>query len=281
MKNLAVTLLTTALLAGSALAETIVQGTTAPNRRHEMPLPQMGTVKKVHVVEGQQVKVNDVLIEQDREVEEARLKALEIRADVALAVKGREVDFELRRVIYERVRAIFDQGGGNQSEVQEREAEMKLAAVAIDRERHEGSVAEAEAAAQRARIRQMTLRSPVEGFVERIDAAEGGVTDPQRPSIVIVRLNPLDVEIKSLTPDQVSSLRLGQTVQVRYPGEQDWAEATVKFIAPVVDARSGTQVIKLSLPNPELRYAGLRVEVRLPSRASAEAGNGSGVAGTR
>ncbi|HMO27468.1 MAG TPA: efflux RND transporter periplasmic adaptor subunit, partial [Tepidisphaeraceae bacterium] len=154
-------------------------------------------------------------------------------------------------------------------------------AVAIDRERHEGSVAEAEAAAQRARIRQMTLRSPVEGFVERIEAAEGGVTDPQKPSITIVRLNPLDVEIKSLTPDQVSALRLGQSVQVRYPGEQDWSSATVKFIAPVVDARSGTQVVKLSLPNPDLRYAGLRVEVRLPTRASAEAGSAPGVAGTR
>jgi RND family efflux transporter MFP subunit len=265
----------------SARAEQIVDAVTAPSQRLELALPQPGVVREAAVVEGDRVSKGQVLLQQDDAAEQARLRGLKLRADVGIAVRARETDLALKRIIYERKRRLFEQGGGNESEMQEAETDMKLAEIAVERERHEGAVASADAMAQEERVRQMRLLSPIDGFVERIENGVGESTDPQRPSIVVVQIDPLDVEIKGLSSRQVATLKVGQVLQVRYSPNDPWMDAKVKFIAPVVDARSDTQLVKLTMPNPTGRYAGLKVQVRLPDAVSSSAGNDRGSVGVR
>ena len=62
----------------------------------------------------------------------------------------------------------------------------------------------------------------------------------------------------------VGHLHLGDKLEVKYPDETEWHEAAVTFRAPVVDAASDTQLVKLTLPNPTNRDSGLQIQVQLP-----------------
>jgi multidrug resistance efflux pump len=218
----------------------------------------------------------------DDVVEQKQLEAAQTRADIREEIRAREADLKVKAIQFERTKEAKANGAATQAEYDQREAEKVQAEIAIDRQKHEGKIAEADAAVAAQRIKQMKLVSPIDGFVQRIDNDEGEGVDPQRPVMVVVQLDPLDVEIKSLTSDEVAGLRLGQGVKVRYRGENDWVDAKVKFISPVIDARSGTQVIKLALPNPKNTYAGRQVEVQLPSNVAAgSAGGGADAAAAR
>lgn len=279
--TLALVALGTLSMLATAGAEQIVDAVTAPSQRLELAMPVPGVIREAAVQEGDRVTRGQLLLQQDDAAEQARLRGLKLRADVEIAVRARETDLALKRIIYERKRRLFEQGGGNESEVQEAETDMKLAEIAVERERHEGAVAAADALAQQERLRQMRLLSPIDGFVEKIENNVGESTDPQRASIVVVQVDPLDVEIKGLSSRQVAGLKVGQVLQVRYSANEPWLDAKVKFIAPVVDARSDTQLVKLTLPNPNGRYAGLKVQVRIPETVSSAAGNEPGSVGVR
>jgi RND family efflux transporter MFP subunit len=269
-------LVAAAALAGTASAQSVAEGYTAPSKKAEIALPILGVVSHVPVVEGQKVKKGDVLINQDDGYEQAQLVSALLQADVTATVARQQADFELKKLVYARKLSIFQQGGGNESEVQEAETDMKVSEASVAVEKQKGAVAEADVKAQRERIRLKTLLAPFDGVIERIEATEGEATDPQKPSLVIVQLDPLFVEIPGMQPEQVERMSLGQTVQVRYPGESAWMDAKVKYIAPVVDATADTQLVKLELPNPSNRYGGKRVEVKLPAPGTgrdAAAGN--------
>lgn len=278
--TLALVVLGTLSLLPTAVAEQIVDAVTAPSQRLELAMPLVGVVREVPVREGDRITRGQLLLQQDDAAEQARLQGLKLRADVTLAVRGREADLALKKIIYDRKRRLFEQGGGNESEMQEAETDMKLAEIAVEREKHEGAVAAADALAQEERVRQMRLLSPIEGFVEKIENGVGESTDPQRPSIIVVQVDPLDIEIKGLGSRQAAGLRVGQVLQVRYSPQEEWQQAKVKYIAPVVDARSDTQLVKLSLPNPSGRYAGLKMQVRIPTDSSS-VGNEVGSVGVR
>jgi multidrug efflux pump subunit AcrA (membrane-fusion protein) len=61
-------------------------------------------------------------------------------------------------------------------------------------------------------------------------------------------------------------------LQVAYVNEPDhWIEGKIIFMSSVVDAASNTQTVRLEVPNPERKPAGLAVNIRL--NATVAAGN--------
>jgi hypothetical protein len=64
---------------------------------------------------------------------------------------------------------------------------------------------------------------------------------------------------------QANKLKIGQDVQVRYPGEEKWYPAKVTVKSPLADAASDTQEVNLEMPNTDARDSGMQVQVRLPA----------------
>jgi multidrug efflux pump subunit AcrA (membrane-fusion protein) len=110
----------------------------------------------------------------------------------------------------------------------------------------------------------MTLRSPIDGVVETIDISVGEVTDPQKPVLTVVKNDPLWVEF-FLPTTQSRRLKVGTELQLRYPGDNQWMAAKVIYKAPVADAQSDTQKIRLEMPNQAGHDTGLQVVVKLPA----------------
>jgi hypothetical protein len=93
----------------------------------------------------------------------------------------------------------------------------------------------------------------------------------------VVNNDPLNVEVLALNVRQVSMLKLGQKLQVKYAPEDKnapWQEAAITYFDPVANNQTDQRMFRMELPNPEGKEAGLRMIVKLPpevAKAGADA----------
>ena len=259
--------------AGPDSSAYVVRGITAPSERRQLSFSTIGVIRKMDVQEGDRVKRGDVLATQDDVVEQERLKAMLLDADVSLTIKAREKQRDVKKNVLERKKQINDSSGGmNTSEVEEAQLDYDLSVIEVAAARRDGESKSAQADVQKARLEQMKLPSPIDGIVLKIDQKAGELADTQKPVLTVIRNDPLNIELRQLSSAQVARLKAGQELPVRYPGGKTWGKAKITLIAPEADARSDTQMIRLTMPNPEQRSTGLPIEVDLGQIADSNQG---------
>jgi RND family efflux transporter MFP subunit len=248
----------------------VTQGTTKPYTHARPNVSQYGTVLKMPVVEGQVIKQGDILLQQDDREERAELARLQLEANSNVRVEASDADLKIKQVQLERSEELFKSHNASRFEVEEAKSKVIAADAQAKIARLELEKAKQEAIRHAAKVDKMTIKSPVTGRVEAIDVTVGDITDPQKPVMTLVQNDPLKVEFY-LPVGQAAKLKMDQVLQVRYPSEDKWMDAAVKFKSPMADAASGTQKIGLEMKNPEGRDSGMEVQVRLPADANANA----------
>jgi membrane fusion protein (multidrug efflux system) len=241
----------------------VILAITEPSKRVEMSFPSYGIIEEVFVKEGDAIKDGQVLMKQDDEIDRLELARAKAEADSNARLAAAEADLGVKKKTYERKSKA---GGGvyADSEIEEAELDVTFRFQQVEIAKLENSTNKIKAEQQSVKVEDMSLKAEFDGIVERIDVWEGEVSDPQKPSIFVVRNDPMYVVIRHLTTPQVSRLRVGQTLEVRYPDQKEWKPAKIWYIAPVADASSDTQVIKLELANPDNQATGKPIEVKLP-----------------
>lgn len=227
-----------------------------------------GVVAEVMVVEGDIVNAGQPLMRQESRMDEAELEVRKIDAESMVEIEAAQKEFDLRKVQYERKLGAGDVGYSPQ-EVEEARITMELAKLKIQEANQKKTQAQAVLKRQQTKVDLMKLSSQIDGVVEKISVDSGEMADPQKPegAISVVKNDPLWVEIPLLETWQVAKLKLGQELDVRYtidPADQ-WQKAKIIFISPVADSRSASQAVRLELPNPNKRYSGLEMQVKLPA----------------
>lgn len=251
--------------AGLARAETTIElANTLPAdlKPIELRFKTPGVIKTVTVKEGDTVKVNQTLFEQDTSEEQDELEILKLDA-TDIRVKAQEVNAEAKKAEYDKVKQVHDRGEQNDLELVKADAEWRLAKLTITQEQQDLLVKKAKVKKQEGIIDRMRLKSPIDGVVQSIDAHAGEMVDPNKPAVItIVRNNPLLVEV--IIPTAASQkLELGRTLRVSYD-RKTWKDAKVSYLAPMADVGSGLQKVHLTLDNPEGRASGLQAYVELP-----------------
>ncbi|MBC7783420.1 MAG: hypothetical protein H7144_06225 [Burkholderiales bacterium] len=244
----------------------IEKGVTAPSSRKELAFPSQGIIAKVNVKEGDVVTPKQPLMEQDARIELKRLEGLKLDADRSLIIRAKEATLDNKKVELQRRQKNYDEKAATEFELLQAKLDVVLAIAEVDVSKHEATVKTAEAELQQVRVDLMVLPSPVAGIVERLVQSEGEVADINKPSIIIVKNDPLYIDVKTLPTAIAQRFKKGDTLQVRYPNGE-WQPAVINLLAPVADARAGTQSIRLEMANPENRSTGLEVEVRIPESA--------------
>lgn len=248
----------------ATLEEGVVLAYTEPSKRLKLAMPGLGVIKEVAVKEGELVKEGQLLVQQDDEVEALEFERLQAEANSTARVEAAEADLHVKQKTFERKNAagpnVF-----NETEIEEAELDMIFREKQLIIANLDSSQNKLRAQQQGARVQRMQLKSLIDGVVEKIEVWEGEMADPSKPAIIVVKNDPMYVMLKDLNTRQVSQLRVGQELEVRYPGEQAWRMAQVVFISPVADAASDRQFVRLELPNPDLRATGLPIEVKLPA----------------
>ena len=121
-------------------------------------------------------------------------------------------------------------------------------------------------------IAVVILATPIDGIVQKMNLDVGEMVDPNKPDgvLVLVKNDPIWVEVH-LPSVQAAKLKLGDQFDLKYEGEEQWLpeKGKVNFLDPVVDAASDTRLVRLEVPNPQNRPAGLHVAVRLPEHVAA------------
>jgi RND family efflux transporter MFP subunit len=247
-------------------------GITKPSEESKRSFLITGVVADIPVKAGQAVRKGDTLIQLDDSVERKTLEILEIEAASTLLVEGAEKEKEQAEVEHQRQVDLMSRGAGSKLELLRTKVAAELADVKVRQAKEELEKKKVERDKQARQVAMMRVDSPIEGVVASIDIKIGEIVDPREPAAVVVKNDPLWLEV-NLPSAQAAALGDVKTLRVRYQNEADGQarEARIIFLAPVVDAASDKRLVRLELPNPEQRPAGLQMIVELPT-AVAEAG---------
>ena len=245
---------------------------SAPSESRKLPFAFGGIVKEALVKDGDKVKAGQVLLRQDSDLDQKELERLKVAAESEARIEAAKADLEVKQIDYDRKSTAPNAYGT--SEINEAKAKLTEAekSVKVAEEDHQQDKIKYEQ--QQIRLTKMELKAPddVKGewIVKRIVTNVGELSDPQSRdgAIELVKNDSLYVEIRGLTTLQASTLNLGEKLQVRYLNDKadQWKEGEVCYISPVAGADADRQLVKLRLPNPEGRHAGMRMELKLPQK---------------
>ena len=185
-----------------------------------------GVVATVNCIEGQRVKKGAILFQLDSRA-----------ADVA-AQKAR-VAVEFAEKNFERQKKLLQIEGTSRKTMQE--AEQQLAAV-----RNELAAAQTQQSFLR-------VQAPLSGTVTRVNVKPGEAVDLATVLAEMVDLDRLVVNT-SVPSAELSALKPGQPVEVLADRTTPPVLASLAFISPQVDAKTGTASVRATLPS----NAGLR-----------------------
>ena len=254
------------LLAGATLlsAATAWAGSftaiTKPSDDVTLTFSRPGRIAKVHVKEGDAVKVEQPLVDQDRREEEVAMAMAKAEADDKTELEAQVAILEQKKIDLTRVEWAFKQGAKSQFELDEARIQVVIETARL-------KIAEFKKEQNRLKYEQAkvvvdktTLRSPVTGIVKEILLKTGESVEQQSKVIRVVNLNPLWIDVPAKFAEG-RLLQKGDKVLVRFQGQAQPEEALVIFVDPGADAASDTLKITVELPNPTNRRAGDQVQV--------------------
>jgi HlyD family secretion protein len=263
-------------LGATALSE---KSFTKPSQEVDLDFSAPGLIAKVNVKEGDAVEKDQVLAIQDITVETANKKMYEIEANSRVEEEYAEKDLGLMKVQLQKTEQLAKLNNATYLEVEESRLEMQRADASVKHAAQKRAIAAAQAATEQAKIDLKQIKAPFDGVISKLDTHVGEVATntPDKPAFRVVRNDPLWVDAH-LPAAVTARLKKGQQLQVRYVAEDKWMAAEVLYLQPVVRPGSQTRMVRLQLPNPDDRPAGLEVYVKLPDGSvalGAEAGGDS------
>lgn len=248
-------------------ADQTVPAVSKPSQKRELTLTIRGTISQVPVKEGDTVKAGQLLLAEDDRVEQKELERLQLEAQSQIAIKAAEAEFKVKQAELANYEEMYKNHASNEIELRKAQAEAEVALLQVEKAKQDSEIRKKEAEKQAAVLELMRRSSPIDGVIAKLEVGVGEVVDPTKPVCTVVQNNPLWVE--AYVPVGVAAqLKVGQTMQVRYPQEDQWLAGEVNFLSPVADERSGMRLIRLQLPNPELRESGLNMLLRLPDQVA-------------
>jgi Cu(I)/Ag(I) efflux system membrane fusion protein len=113
----------------------------------------------------------------------------------------------------------------------------------------------------RTSVQKMTLKSPIDGHIEKIHVEAGESVNALAEVIRIVRIDPLWIDVP-MPMAEASAVRAGDSAQAFFTSPATAAvTGTVIFVAAVADAASGTRNVRVEVPNKTGRPAGEQVKM--------------------
>jgi multidrug efflux pump subunit AcrA (membrane-fusion protein) len=248
-------------------------GISKPSEQRTLAFPDLGVVKTRNFREGDLVKAGDVILAQDDAELQEELKWLTLQAESEARVTAATADLGVKRLRLERINKTNADAvaKGQQppfSNIEREQAELEVVGAEANLQLASEQQQEAAIKANQARIRiaRSQLKSPLDGIIQKLNTGVGEVSGPtsQDGAVVVVKNDPLWIDVDYVRTPLVNALKLGEELSVRYSGETQWHKSKVIYFDPVADAGSDTRRFRLELANPQNREAGRNMDVMLP-----------------
>ena len=241
-----------------------LDGFAQPHQEIRVAAPETGLIARVAVVEGQSVRAGDVLAELDNRLLRAALAVADARREAVGAIDAATADHDRKVRRLGKLRELLAAGSAREEEVVRAETEALVAAATLQSAREDRKIATLEHARIQSRMEYRTLRSPIDGVVTEIFLQEGEFVTSLEPWVLrISRIDRLQIEAH-VPVSLIGGLDTGRLLTVEFPQSNASRPGEVEYVAPIVDPKSGTVVVKLAVDNSagEIR-AGQRALIRL------------------
>jgi RND family efflux transporter MFP subunit len=207
-----------------------------PSGGAKLAAPIAGIVAFVHVIEGQNVKAGDVVVQLDDRMAQAAVEKAQHALEFAQQVASRR----------DRLVGI----GGISTQLKE-EADQNLAA------------ARAELASVQAATAQVRLASPLDGVVAHINVQPGQSVDLNTIVAEIIDLKRLVVTV-NVPADEAMLVHAGQSAEIFVEnGGKPAATGSVSFVSPTIDVKTAAAVVRIPLPEDSALRPGQFVRARV------------------
>jgi HlyD family secretion protein len=243
-------------------------GEITPEKRVEISAKVVGEIINLQVVEGQDVKSGQLLLEIERDLyEAARNQARAALRGAEVSVRRQDVQLADARRKMRRTKELIDDGLVSQEALDAAQLALDTAQVELEAQRH--AVDQYRSALQRTEddLARTTIRSPMDGTVIQLNAEQGETVVPgstNLPGSVIMTIaemsvllaevevsevDVVDVELGQKAEIKVDALgtepEKGHVVEIATSGRRDPVQGTIRFNVKVA----------LEDPDPSLRPA--------------------------
>lgn len=246
----------TLIFAGKAYAQQWqAQGVIVPYHDATLSVTVSGTVAKILEKEGDAVTSGQPIIQlrDDLQTLEAQRRRL-IWQDRAALDEAKQRFMTLSeqllhtKDLYERTHSV------SEDTLQKDELQVKLAQLEIERLTNSQNQAEVDYKIAEAQLKQRTIDAPFDGIIAKISVELGDVCSPGQPVVRLVDISKCRIVVHM---DAATSRTLEKGMSVRVVvggyGPRRVFNATIDYVAPVVDPSSGLREVKAVFSNPGQR----------------------------
>lgn len=242
-------------------SEAGIAAITNPSADVTLSFVQPGRIAKVLVKEGDAVKAGQVLAQQDDVVDRARLSQLEADSKNMTNIEAAKVSLAQKKVDLQKRETAAARNAATELEVEHAKLDVKIAelSLALALFEHEQAVRKYEQA--KLQIDNMSLESPIDGSVEKVEVETGESINALERVVRVVQIDPLWIDVPVPLSDAFA-LTCDDAVEVTFRGlNKTSVKGKIVFIAAVADAGSGTLRVRIEVPNKAKRPAGEHVSV--------------------
>ena len=256
---------------GTVSPNTQIAAITVPSADVTLSFIQPGRIAKIHFKEGETVKAADVLVQLDDAAEQVRLAQLEAEAENLTQIQAAEASLAQKRVDLKKLQIAAERNAATELEVEHAKLDVTIAELSLKVAIFEHEQAQRKYEEAKIQIGNMSLKTPIDGSIEKIDVETGESVNALGDVVRVVQIDPLWIDVP-VPLTKTTNLRRGNTARVDFPDpDKISVDGTIVFIGAVADAASGTLRVRVELPNKSNRPAGEHVRVTFePSQINRE-----------
>lgn len=249
----------------AASSDVGIRAVTNPSADITLSYVQPGRIAGVHFKEGEWVKAEQVLVQQDDSVEQIQLAQLEAASEDTTQIQASDASLAQKRVDLKKLEKAAAQNAATELEVEYAKLNVKMAELSLQLAKFEHEQAKRKYNEVRMQIEKMRLKSPIDGRIEKIHVETGESINALADVVRVVQINPLWIDVP-VPLVKATTLSDGKTAIVRFPDPNRASlEGRIIYIAAVADAASSTLRVRIEIPNKSNRPAGEHVEVIFPA----------------
>ncbi len=240
-----------------------IRAVTRPSADITLSFVQPGRIVQLPFKEGDMVTADQVLARQDDAAEQILLAQLKAQAEDLIQVQAAEASLAQKKVDLAKLEKAAAGNAATPLEVEHARLDVTIAALSLSLAQFEHEQAGRKYQEQEIRVRNMQIRSPVDGRIEQIDIEVGESVNALVDVVRVVRTDPLWIDAP-VPLEEASGIRSGSVARIRVAGSKptgDAMEGRVVFVGAVADAASGTLRVRIEVPNDSMRPAGEHVLV--------------------
>lgn len=239
-----------------------------PAQMVELASPATGLLEAVMVKRGDRVAKGQVLATLESHAEQAAADLARYKSELRGPTRLAESKIDFSERTFKRRRDMAAEKLLPAQERDDAEADYKQAQAELQVAQENLQVARLELQQQSSLLNLRTIRSPFDGVVVEQMAYPGEVVDPGSSKNSILKVAQLDpLRIRVILPIGAfgkPALSMVAEVSPEVNGEEKYS-AKIGIIDRVIDAASGTFVIFLDLPNPEMNIpSGIKCKAEFP-----------------